>query len=77
MTMLQKLSKLRAGERVVCDDEFLDSIGCDTVNDLDIVTCLNAKRLGIHGKYVAWIGDENKPKDLRYDRESGFQYGSA
>lgn len=77
MTMLDKLTRLRAGERIVCDDDFLDSIGCDTLNDMDVATCLNAKRLGLYGKYVAWIGEENKPKDLRYDPKSGFQFGSA
>lgn len=62
-----KVARMLRGERVVLSDEYFDQILAshpDVAND--IASCHNRKQIGTKDQYVAWIGDENKPKDLEY-----------
>ena len=54
------LCRLLRGERVITNDEVLTAIGRN-----DVASCFNARRCGVLDQYVAWIGDDNKPADLR------------
>ncbi len=66
------LERMLRGERVIVCEEVLDAI-----DRIDICTCSNAKRVGILDQFVAWIGKENRPKDLEYNPNTGMCSGSV
>lgn len=70
--MYDKLQRLINGERLIVNDEWLDSVS-QTDYGSEIRTAYNRNRLGVHDAYVAWIGDAAKPTDLEFvpDRAKG------
>ena len=61
-TKLQKL--LNHGRVVVSVNWMEENLGKDWMSD--VRTCYNAKRLGMHDTYVAWMFDDAKPVDLKF-----------
>jgi len=64
---------LRSGHAIVVTDAFLEWAFADYSDD--IRSAYNARRCGVHDAYVAWIGNENAPADLRYG--DGVAYASG
>ena len=62
----QALTRLKAGERIVTNDETLDAIIDHCQDDdtrYDIRSIPNPKRCGIYDQYIAWIGPTSNPND--------------
>lgn len=57
--------KLLAGELVMLGDEILDEL-CERDWSNHIASAYNRKAVGIKDRYVAWVGDDNKP-ELTFD----------
>jgi len=36
-----------------------------------VASCINRRAVGTKDKYVAWIGEESRPKDITYVMKSG------
>lgn len=36
-----------------------------------VASCINRRAVGTKDKYVAWIGEESRPKDITYVMSSG------
>lgn len=66
----EKIQLLVEGHRLVVSDEFLEAI-LDMPISSRVASCINRRAVGTKDKYVAWIGEESRPKDITYVMSSG------
>ena len=69
MNVETKISRMLAGERVIMSDSEMEAA---ERSGHEIRSAFNAKRLGIHDTYVAWIGHANQPADLVFRYPHAF-----
>ena len=77
--------KMLANKRVVLSgaryDNLIDRLESRPRRD-ELNLCSNRQRCGIQDEYIAWIGTENKPLDLKFGESGslcavGSKYGKA